>query len=261
VRWLQYPTKVVLVATALVAWAIGFLAPLVVASWWRNDYDGSLRAAMSEPFYRRAIPFALCIVPFALWSVHPTWSPALTALRHPERHAFTPKTLIAQLPCVTTPQMQARFTQQLFPEDHVVLPERTTCPPDSDLIEWVRTHLPVTAVFAVDRWDPYAPSPFVPQQVVVFPTFEASFIGEDRLFGDYYKLFYDRVGRYRVQPFFNAVETPAERAEFVKKLGVTHVLVNPPHYDEMRPVLDALPNQFALKYTHGKWAVYEATRN
>jgi hypothetical protein len=69
------------------------------------------------------------------------------------------------------------------------------------------------------------------------------------------------MARYRVQPFFNAVETPAERAEFVEKLGVTHILVNPPHYDEMRPVLDALPGQFALKYTHEKWAVYEATRN
>jgi hypothetical protein len=259
VSWLQYPGHLLLVGTGVIAWGLGFVVPLLVA-WRRDQPERWLQAAMSEPFYRRAIPFACFIVPFALWSMRPMWSPLVTTLNHPERRAATPNTLIAQLPCVTTAQMQARFTQQLFPHDQVVLPERTTCPPHSDLIDWVRAHVPVDAVFAIDRWDPYAPSPFMPQQVVVFPTFDASYIGEARLFENYYRLFYDRVGRYRVQPFFNAVETPAERAEFVEKLGVTHILVNPPNYDEMRPVLDALPGQFALKYAHEKWAVYEATR-
>jgi hypothetical protein len=63
---------------------------------------------------------------------------------------------------------------------------------------------------------------------------------------------------HRVQPFFNAVETPEERAEFVRALGVTHVLVSPVHYDELRPVLDRLPDRYALRYDHARWAVYEA---
>ena len=66
--------------------------------------------------------------------------------------------------------------------------------------------------------------------------------------------------RYRMQPFFNSVETPAERDEFVKALGVTHVLLSPVHYEELRPVLDALPRQFTLMYDNAQWAVYEAMR-
>ena len=165
VRWLQYPGNVLSFGIALVVWVLGFLAPLVLASRLGGDSGVSpLQAVLSEPFYKRAIPFVLFVVPFAFWSVRPTWLPVVNALRAPDRHATTPKTLIARLPCVTTPKMQARFTQQLFPEDHVVLPERTTCPPDSELIEWVRTNVPIDAVFAIDRWDPYAPSPFLAQQ-------------------------------------------------------------------------------------------------
>jgi len=68
------------------------------------------------------------------------------------------------------------------------------------------------------------------------------------------------MGRHRVQLFFNSVETPAERAAFVNALAVTHVLVDPMYYDEMRPVLDLLPEQFALRYANAKWAVCEVVR-
>jgi hypothetical protein len=47
----------------------------------------------------------------------------------------------------------------------------------------------------------------------------------------------------------------------VKTLGVTHVLLSPVHHGELRPVLDALPEQFALRYDNDQWAVYEAIRN
>ena len=99
----------------------------------------------------------------------------------------------------------------------------------------------------------------MPQQAVVFPAVDATFIDEDELFGDYYRFFDDRMQRDRVQPFFNSVETPAERAAFVQALGVTHVLVDPPYYAELRAALDALPEQFALRYDQAEWAVYEVT--
>ena len=106
-----------------------------------------------------------------------------------------------------------------FAEEEVVLPERTTCPPDRAVIEWVqrscrwRRYLP-----SIDGL-PYPPQVFMAQQAVVFPTLDASFIREDSLFRDYYRVFEERVRRYRAQPFFNAVETPAERAAFVKSAG------------------------------------------
>jgi hypothetical protein len=93
----------------------------------------------------------------------------------------------------------------------------------------------------------------------MFPTLDASFIHEDSLFRDYYRLFVDRMRRHRVQPFFNAVETAEERTEFIRTLGVTHVLVSPIHYDELRPVLDGLSGAYTLKYDHARWAVYEVT--
>ena len=94
-------------------------------------------------------------------------------------------------------------------------------------------------------------------QVVVYPQVEMTFEDEHELFGAYYRYYDDRMRTRRVQPFFNSVETPEERTAFVAGLGVTHVLVDPAYYEEMRAVLDQLPEQFALRYREGEWAVYE----
>jgi len=250
--WLQYPGTLLLVVTALLVWVMAIVVPALLATVGDGDAISRIGQAMSEPFYKRALPFALFIIPFALWSARPTLSPVSLTPMPPAGRADTPHALIAQIPCVTTPRMPARFA-----EEELVLPERTTCPPDRAVIDWVQTHVPVDAVFAVDRWTPYPPQVFMSQQAVVFPTLDASFIREDALFREYYRVFEERVRRYRVQPFFNVVETPTERAAFVKALGVTHVLVSPAHYAELRPVLDALPGQFALRYDHAQWAIYE----
>ena len=252
VAWLQYPGMLLLVTTAVLVWAIAIVLPVGLATDRGSTAIASLGIALNEPFYRFALPFALFVVPFALWSARPTLSPLTMTPMPPAGRADTPSSLFAQTPCVTTPRMPARFA-----EEEVVLPERTVCPPDPAVIEWVQTHVPVEAVFAVDRWTSYPPQVFMPQQAVLFPTLDASFIREDALFPDYYRVFEERVRRYRAQPFFNALETPAERAAFVKTLGVTHVLVSPAHYDELRPVLDGLPEQFALRYDRAQWAVYE----
>jgi hypothetical protein len=250
--WLQYPGTILLIGTALLIWAVAFLGPALIAAI-DLPAAGSFWAAMGAPFHRYAVPFALLLIPFAFWSARPTLSPLDLTPMPPGGRAGTPRAMFEQIPCVTTPPMPARFA-----EEDVVLPERTTCPPDPPVIAWVQANVPVDAVFAVDRWTPYPPQVFMAPQAVIFPTLEASFIAEDRLFRDYYRLFGDRMSGHRVQPFFNAVETPEERAEFVRALGVTHVLVSPVHYDELRPVLDRLPDRYALRYDHARWAVYEA---
>jgi hypothetical protein len=256
VAWLQYPGMALLIVTALMVWAIAVVLPAALATTWGSNALPSLEIALQEPFYRFALPFILFVVPFALWSARPTLSPLGMTPMPPAGRADTPNALITQIPCVTTPRMPARFA-----EEEVILPERTICPPDRAVIEWVKLNLPVEAVFAVDRWTPYPPQVFMPQQAVIFPTLDASFIREDSLFRDYYRVFEERVRRYRLQPFFNAVETAGERGAFVKALGVTHVLVSPAHYGELRPILDGLPEQFALRYDHAQWAIYEAIRN
>jgi hypothetical protein len=139
----------------------------------------------------------------------------------------------------------------------VILPARESCPPALSLIRWVNGNVPVDAVFAINRWNPYLPTVFMPQQVLVYPQVEVTFEDEHELFAAYYRYYDDRMRAYRVQPFFNSVETPAERAAFVEGLGVTHVLVDPAYYQEMRAVLDQLPGRFALRYSEDEWAVYE----
>ncbi|MGH7554428.1 MAG: hypothetical protein ACREMQ_15595, partial [Longimicrobiales bacterium] len=253
--WLQYPGLPLFLSTTVFLWALGFAIPAVLASARGRGVVASLQQAIDEPFYRRVVPYTFFVIPFAILTARPTLSPLTTPSMPLESRASTPKALMARFPCVTTPRRPARFA-----EEEIVLPERTTCPPDRALVEWVQTHVPIEAVFAVDRWTPYRPQVFMPQQAVVFPTLDVSFLDEDRLFRDYYRVFEERVRRYRVQPFFNSVETPAERTAFVEALGVTHVLVNPPHHAELRAVLDALPEAFTLRYDQAQWAVYEVAR-
>jgi hypothetical protein len=100
---------------------------------------------------------------------------------------------------------------------------------------------------------------FMPQQVVAFHSFGSEFGNQKAFFKDYYRFFDERMRRYRVQPFFNSVETPEERAAFIEGLGVTHVLVDPAYYDAVRPVLDGLSRQFTLQYANANWPVYEVT--
>jgi len=238
-------------------WMLALAVPMGLASVRNGQALGALQTALRDPFSRHALPFALFIVPFALWTAQPSASPLTVALAQPAGHWDTPTGMIEQLPCITVASQQARFTDDVFPDDPVTLPERTMCPPTLAVVEWMRSELPVDAVIAVDRWDMYPAAMFSPQQIDIFPSLDASFVEEERLFGEYYRFFYERMGQYRVQPFFNTVESPDERDAFVRALGVTHVLVNPVHYGKLRPVLDGLPAQFALRYADEQWAVYE----
>jgi hypothetical protein len=259
VRWTQYPGATLFAGTAIVIWGLGLVLPVALATARGRVAITRLQAALGAPFYRHALAFALFIVPFIFWTARPSASPLAAALAEPAGHWATPRAMIDGLPCVTLDRMEARFTERLFPDDPLILPERTVCPPDLSVIEWMQEELPVDAVLAIDRWDTYPSVMFSPQQVDIFPTLDASFVDEDRLFGQYYGFFYERMRKYRVQPFFNNLETPAERDAFVKALGVTHILVNPAHYDELGQVLDGLPTQFVRMYTNGRWAIYEVS--
>jgi hypothetical protein len=237
-------------------WAIAVGAPLALATERGRAVAAMVHSAVHEPFYRHAVAYVVFIIPFAIWSARPTLSPLGLAPMRPAGYAATPRALLEKIPCVATSQTPVWLTEEILPGESLLLPERTACPPDYEVIEWVRTHVPPDALFAIDGWNPYLPAVFVPQQVVTFPPIERSFVEEKELFKGYYEFFDDRVRKYRVQPFFNSVETPSERAAFVDRLGVTHVLVDPPYHDEMRAVLDGQPQDFELLFSNGRWAVY-----
>jgi hypothetical protein len=197
------------------------------------------------------------MIPLALWSWRPTLSP-LTTTGAPA--IADPAAMIAQLPCLTTHARPAPFSEDVLNGEALMLPERTSCPPDRAVVEWIRTNVPIDAVFAIDRWNPYLPSVFIPQQVVVYPQVEVTFENEDELFASYHAFYSERLRASRAQPFFNSVETPQDRAAFINALGVTHVLVDPAYYREMREVLDQLPGEYALRFSEAEWAVYEVLR-
>ena len=125
VSWIQYPGMPLLIATAVLIWVLGFLVPAALASGRGRESLASLVAALRLPFYRQALPYALFIIPFALWSARPEVWPLTMALAQPAGQWDTPRRMIEQLPCVTSPPTQARFTEHLFPDDQVMLPERT----------------------------------------------------------------------------------------------------------------------------------------
>jgi hypothetical protein len=260
VRWLQYPGILWFALAGIFAWALAFVAPPLIGRYAYGDAAG-MQGALQAPFHAHVAPFALFMIPFVLWSVYPTVSPLNPAAAQPAGRWSTPRQLIAELPCVTMQRMEARFTEHLFEDDPVMLEERTNCPPPYEVVEWMQRNLPPEGVLAIDRWNSYPSVMFSPQQAVVFPTLEASFVREDTLFDEYYAEFYARMRKYRAQPFFNTVETLEERRAYIGALGVTHVLVNPAHYDALRPVLDSLPNHFSLKHARDRWAIYEVIRS
>ena len=142
IKWLQYPGMLLFVVTAVGTWVLGLVVPVLLASARGNRVAASLQAAMGEPFYRRALPYAMFVIPFALLSARPSLSPLTVAPMPPAGRADTVKAMMTQIPCVTTPRMQARFTEHL-PGDPVMLPERTACPPDLAVIEWVQGVKPI----------------------------------------------------------------------------------------------------------------------
>jgi hypothetical protein len=254
---LQYPGGVMFVAAGLFVWTIGFLVPVALASPKGQRLVFSLEPVLARPFHTRIVSFACFLIPFALLTARPTLSPVSAA---GASAAATPSEMVAAMPCLTTDARPAPYSEDLLAGEAVMLPERTSCPPPDALVAWIRSHIPVDAVFAIDRWNPYLPSVFVPQQVVVYPQVEVTFENEDQLFAAYYRFYNERLRTSRVQPFFNSVETPMQRAAFVEALGVTHVLVDPAYHNEMRTVLDGLPDEYALRFTDGEWAVYEVLR-
>jgi hypothetical protein len=176
----------------------------------------------------------------------------------PAGRADTPRAMIERIECLTRESMAMPFSDDILGEEQpLVLHDVVSCPPPFALVEWVQAHVSPDAVFAIDRWNQFLPSVFMPQQVVAFPGFERAFADEETLFKGYYAFYDAALRRYRAQPFFNREETDLERATFLRTLGVTHVLVDPAYYDEMRPILDRLPQLLVLKYAAERWAVYE----
>jgi hypothetical protein len=115
-------------------------------------------------------------------------------------------------------------------------------------------------VFAIDKFSMFPPPVFMPQQVVMWPSVKEEFLDEDRLFRDYFRQYRVSMLQYRAQPFFNDRESGQDRLDFVRRLGVTHVLVEPWNHDLMARVLSEDPNRYHRIFDDGGWSIYQVTQ-
>jgi putative SOS response-associated peptidase YedK len=104
----------------------------------------------------------------------------------------------------------------------------------------------------------YAPTSFLPQRIVAWPTVDASASLYGRaIFPAYYRFLDASMAAHGAQPLFNARESLAERRQFLEAVQATHVLVDAMMHAEMTRILAAWPETFRLVFDDGRWAVYE----
>lgn len=134
------------------------------------------------------------------------------------------------------------------------------CPPSERFLEFGRQHIPVNAVVASSKLNPYPMSVYFPVRMVAWPSFELTYYRETEALRDYYE-FWDRsLAQHHAQPFFNITETRDERQRFLETLAVTHVVVDPNYHETLKPILDQYPDLLHTTYDDGEWTIYEVTR-
>jgi hypothetical protein len=253
---LMYPGPWMFIGTAAAAWGITFLVPFWLATARGQRAASAIEEAIGTPFLAHAVPYALFMIPFVVLTARPAYSPLLVGA---PVGGGTPSGALANLPCLNLGPRPVPFAEDVA-AGALELPPLRACMPSAAVVTWIRSHVPADSVFVLNRWSPVFVPLVLPQQIVALPGTDGTLAEERTLFARYYEFYDERLRSRGVQPFFNAVETPAERAAFVEALGVTHVLVDPPSLGEMRPVLDGLPDLFTRLFVGDGWAVYEVQR-
>jgi hypothetical protein len=98
----------------------------------------------------------------------------------------------------------------------------------------------------------------MPQQIVIWSG-GFQLINSGQLFAGYFGHLARAKAASLDQPFFNDHETRAQRLAFIRDLRVTHVLVTPRLYREMKAALARDVDLFVPRYDNGAWALYEVT--
>lgn len=235
-------------------------AAVLVATWRRAP------GAAESPVTRRAVAtWAALTLVMAAWTFVPgsvmasnaavSGSPFTMRL---DESVKTPRQLFAVMGgCFGNPDQPLPF--QPDPGRVVTSGEFLSCPPPWPFLEWARQSLPVNAVVAASKFNPYPMSVFLPVKMVAWPSMTLTYHNETDALRTYYELWNHALRTHGAQPFFNASETTAERERFVASLGVTHVVLDP-HYYSLKAALDRETGLLARVYDDGAWAVFEVRR-
>ena len=242
-----------------------FFLPLIAAwaivIWWEaRQQDVAPPTAMpgSVTWTWAAMTAALAVLTFIPGEVAASnaarMGSALTASYHDS--VKTPTEMFAMMgDCVDLPSKALPF--QPPAESPIMSGPYKACPPSPAFLAFARQHVPVNAVVAASKFNPYPMSVFLPVRMLAWPALELTYYEETVALRDYYQEWDRALARYRTQPFFNTVESPAERRAFLDHLGVTHVVVDPNYRSTLKPILDAAPDLVTARFDDGGWTVYE----
>jgi hypothetical protein len=242
---------------------LGVLGGYAVASvfvWRRRDGLLARANGPNEEVCPRPWLYALLVLVAAAVSFMPEASPLNMnpVDKRPEMRLsitmrLTPRRLIGGLGCLAS---QPESPERVNRETEAI--ERISCPPTLPLVEWAARTLPPNAVLAADTFNAYPLPAFLPQQVAAWPVAASQYIVNAP---GWYPAYYERLDRtmrrYGIQPFFNSVESWAERVDFLRALGVTHIVVDPPYRLLMTRTLGRWPEAFTMVYDDSSWTVYE----
>jgi hypothetical protein len=194
----------------------------------------------------------LLVLPLAAGAAKRQSSP----LNAPDQLLLTPDALISAEVCIPT-QLGPRSIKGPLGDVEIKGPDdASSCSPSLQFVRWVREELPADAVLAVNSFNQRYPLPFISQQIVVSPIL-GSTLYLDIVFPTYYDFLTQSIEQHQTQPFFNTHESLEERIAFVEALQVTHIVVDPMYYDEMKQTLDQWPNIFQVVYDDEEWAIYQ----
>lgn len=230
---------------------------------WRRNLDSSIQS-ISAPSPKYSGVLFLVLVSFAAAiSFRPDSSLTLASIGKATLQGalnHTATDLLLRFPCVEGGRVQLPSSLgERYARITIAAPSLLGCAPDENLVSWAR-RLPATAVFAINTFNRYSPAPFLPQQIDAWPVVSSGSLYWAETFTRYSQFFEITMEKYSTQPFFNSRESWTERMEFVRALSVTHVLVDPMYYQEMRAVLAQWPEMFESIYDDGRWAVYQVSQ-
>lgn len=242
-----------------------FFLPLIVAwgavLWW--EWQRAPAAADPPAVPGQQAVWAVMTVAMAIWTFVPgdvmasNTAASGSALTAPyAQSALTPKVMFDQLGgCTDSAGSLLPF--QPAGDSPVTTGPLRHCPPSPAFRQFAATHIPVNAVVAASKLNPYPLSVYLPVRIVTWPSLELTYHNETAALATYYQLWDRSLRTHRAQPFFNSTESPAERREFLTRLGIAYVVLDPGTYRVLKPILSDLPDLLVPRYDDGEWAVFE----
>lgn len=245
IGWIVYPWSAAFVQTHSDVVFLG--VPLAYALAFLVYHSRLAVRASNRLLSRRlepkgwVLPYVALVVPLAIATRVPDSAPlGLTTLN--------PRSL----------DQNIRSKLQMTPSG--MIDQLQCCAPTSVFIGWAHQNLPLDAVVAWNALNPYLLTTFLPQQIPA-PTGSAGpAVFLEYVTPTYYALAEHAKQEGHSQPFFDPTESPAERLEYLQRLHITHVVLDPATYDAMRPVLLQDPATFQPLYDDGRWAAFTVQR-